>query len=167
MLNIKQELKKYDFLVSAKQISDRVVKVQYPATIFPNKVSALTQTFYFENGAGVKVQYNDNDPYFVEMEGYIHRLFMLTKILQHCRLLNYNKEMIECIDMSSNDISGISYFLEQIPSNPDDRLKENDLAGIYVIGYMNDFPDEYKKQAETSGVLDGYIIMQKVLRGEV
>lgn len=167
MLDIKKELVKNSYAVFMNIIDENTYNFSYPAMIFPNKIEKRNELLYIEKDIGIKYKVDDNEPILIEIDEYAYRPFIIGNIAREVLIKRkYKRDYMICLDENGKDI-GVDKFLEKIPVKSDFLGKESVLNAIYIKGYLNNFPDVYRKMAEDAGVLQSYLTLQKVSQGEV
>jgi len=144
---IKQFLKKYDYITRVIQIKDKddACEVHLPDG----------NIIYYElTPFGISVQKNISTPEFWSCETYARRIIIACDIIRRMRRMNMNSEIIEYINSQGDIVDGLSSILPD-PSK-EEQEKEN-LLGYLINSSLEDgFPPEYENHAESQGMSTSY-----------
>jgi hypothetical protein len=146
-------------------------KVSYPERKLAPAQEAVCETFVVDGASQDTILYSNNGgSRTVKIPSYMSRLFIFSKITNFlAQKLNYDLSLIVVRDEYEKEIGDYKRLLDLLegPLDEADMVKEKELIPIYFAASLYRFSSSLESDAKSRNVLDGYLLLYQVFKGEL
>lgn len=155
-------LKRNNYLVKFKLTNDGCT------IYFPNRIEHPAQyaknISYKYDGEYLRI-YNNQLNVSVKIPDYAYKTYILFHVIAGCILYYYDISLVVFYNINNKQITEDKFILELLPV-PTDTSKELNLRSLCIAAYQAGFTNDYEELAKQNNVLEGYLLIKKLMLGE-